>query len=711
MLTDLFQRRARYEVVGPPSDDLSKTVFGVEESHAGVDVTPWSALTLSTVYACISAIANQMAALPLLVYRRDGRKRVRATDRPEFQLLHKRANPRMSAFTWKQTMFGHVLGWGNAWSEKEYDSQMRVVNLWPIRPDRFQRFRTVNGHLVVDFTLPNGGEVTLEYWRLHHVRGLGADGYLGYSPVALAMQSIGLALAAEEYGARFFSNDARPGVVLKHPGQLKTQEAKDRLLASWRNEAGGLSNAHRTRLLEDGMDLLTIGIPPNEAQFLETRQFQTAQIASWFGVPPSIIGDMERATWSNSEQAALNFKTFCLRPWASNHEAQLVMDVLPSDGSLDVEYLFDDFLRGDSGVRWASYEVGQRVGALSVNEIRAFEGLDPIENGDEHYLPSNMGRLDEEGNILTPLSAKLPIAESAEEAESAENSEGQGQGPRAEGRGDEEEQRTSPRPSPEEREHGTSPRPSPEGEGEKRAAIERRQVRSQARRKSTVDAYRETLAEIYGRTVRKEVRDIRAQLPTIERSLSEFVDWLTDYYRELSPFMVRSLLPVLRALMVAIIDQAADELDKESVGLTEAFEAWVQGYADNYAREWGNDSLAELQAAAEEALGADGDPVQAVEQHLGYWEEQKAATQSNAESVNAANAMAVAAYEGYRVERLRWRTNAGACEICSPLDGKVVGIREFFAQPGDTLGGATMKKRKRHPPLHGGCNCHVEAEQ
>lgn len=687
MLSELFQRRARYEVVGPPSEDLSKSIFGVEESHAGVSVTPWSAMTLSAVYACVRAIADQMAALPLIVYRRDGRRRERAVDTPQYRLLHDRANPYMSAHTWRATTWTHVLTWGNAFSEIEFDGEMRAVALWPIRPDRIKRLHMLNGQLVAEIQPKEGPTINLEYWRLHHVRGLASDGYWGLSPVGMAMQSIGLALAAEEYGARLFANDARPGVVLKYPKKLTTQEARDRLLAGWRNEAGGLSNAHRTRLLEDGMDLVTVGMPPEHAQFLETRQFQVVEIARWFRVPPSIIGDMSRATWSNAEQASLDFVRFCLAPWAANHEAQLRMDVLPRAGNLDAEYLFEGLLRGDTATRWASYEAGQRTGALTINDIRGFEGLDPVPNGDERYLPSNMGRLDEEGNILTPLrpDLRLPITESAEDGDDDSDTEAQ--------RRDEQRQA-------EER-----------AAVEHRQAIERRAARARDRRLATVDAYRGTLAEIYGRTVRKEIRDIRQQLPLLERNLAEFVDWLRDYYRELGPYMIRSLLPVLRSLVVAIGDQCADELEREALGLTEALQAWVDGYADNYAREWGNDSAAELQAAAEEALGAEGDARQAVEERLSHWESTKADVQANAEAVNAASAMAIAVYEGYRVERIRWRINPDACEICRPLEGKVVGIREFFAQVGDVLGGATIKRRRRHPPLHDGCICHIEADQ
>lgn len=378
------------------------------DTTAGVSVNEITALQSAAVYACVRLLAETVASLPLITYRRlsNGGKE-RATDHPLYNVLHYQPNRFMSSFEWRETMMGHLLLWGNAYSRIEDDASGNVIELYPMRPDRVQISQTEEG-LIYTYSPPGREVVALPEDRIFHVPGFSLDGIVGISTIAQARQAIGLSLATEEFGSRFFGNGARPGGVLEHPGTL-TDEAMERLRLSWEQSHTGTANAHKVAILEEGMKYTQIGIPPDDAQFLETRKFQLAEIARIFRVPAHLIGDLDRATFSNIEHQSLEFVIHSVRPWLVRWEQAIMRSLLlkRERNQIFAEFLVDGLLRGDTMSRYQAYATAVTNGWMSRNEIRQLENLNPVEGLDEYLVPMNMmesggdfGGLDDERSAL-----------------------------------------------------------------------------------------------------------------------------------------------------------------------------------------------------------------------------------------------------------------------------------------------------------------------
>ncbi len=393
LLRRLFEKRS-----GHPSQHSLAAIFGSQSNtYAGVPVTEDTALTYSAVYASIRLLSWSAAMLPLLTYRRQARGKVRAEDHPLYGLLKEQANPEMTAFDFRSTIMSHAVGRGNGYAEIEWSNGGEPLALWPLNPARMTPAR-VGDQLRYLYDLPDGTTANLPSWRVHHIKGLSGNGLTGYSPIRLAMQAVGLGLATEEFGSRFFGNGARPGVIIRHPGVLSDNAFK-RLKESWSADHQGLSQSHRMRILEEGMDIETVGVPPEEAQFLETRQFQVTEIARWFSVPPHMIADMSGATFSNIEEQGVEFVTYSLGPWLTNSEQALSRDLLmPAERrTMVIEHLVDGLLRGRTSERYAAYQSALQGGWMSPNEVRERENLNPYDGGDTYLLPLNMAPADQAG--------------------------------------------------------------------------------------------------------------------------------------------------------------------------------------------------------------------------------------------------------------------------------------------------------------------------
>lgn len=384
--------------LGSPTPQLLDAL-GVTPSSTGITITPQRAMALTVVHACVRVLANAVASLPLPVYKRllpAGKEEAPA--HPLYRLLHDRPNPEMSSFTFRETLQHHLSLWGNAYAEKEFDGAGRVIALWPLLPDRTRAIRH-NGEKVY-VTNVNHKEVGLDADRVLHIPGLGFDGLQGYSPLALARQSMGLAAATEEFGARFFGNGSRPGGVLTSSKKL-SPEAKANLRESWERIQGGLSGAQRTAILEDGLDWKAMGIPNDEAQFLETRKFQVSEIARFYGVPPHMVGDLEKATFSNIEQQGIEFVTHTVRPLVIRWEHILNWELFSESdrGKYYAKFLLIGLMRGDSAARGTYYNQMWNVGALSINDIRELEDMNPVDGGDQRFVPLNTVPLDQAADV------------------------------------------------------------------------------------------------------------------------------------------------------------------------------------------------------------------------------------------------------------------------------------------------------------------------
>jgi len=351
-----------------------------------------SSMTQPAVWACVRVLAETVATLPLHLYRttRSG-GRERATNHRLYNLLHRLPNQELTSFEFEELLTSHCATWGNAYAYMELNNAGQVIELWPLRPDRMRIWRMTTGELQYIYTLPGGEERRLAFWQVHHRRGLSSDGIVGYSPVRQAMLAIALSMATEEFGARFFAQGAQPGFLLSYPGVLK-DDAYARLAKRWSSDTGGLTNAHKVKILEEGLKVEKVGIPPEEAQFLQTRVFQAQEVARMFRMPPHKIGLLENATFSNIEHQAIEFMTDTIQPWLRRNEAAMWRDMLTEAErqTMYMEYLVEGMLRGDTMTRYQAYAIGRQWGWLSVNDIRAMENRDPVADGDVYLQPLNM---------------------------------------------------------------------------------------------------------------------------------------------------------------------------------------------------------------------------------------------------------------------------------------------------------------------------------
>ena len=396
---------------------------------SGKTVTERSAMQMTAVYSCVRILAEAIAGLPLHLYRygEDGSK-AKAIDHPLYALLHDEPNPEMTSFVFRETLMTHLLLWGNAYAQIIRNGKGEVVALYPLMPNRMTVDRDEHGQLYYEYQTSQddahtmkGAVVRLSPRDVLHVPGLGFDGLVGYSPIAMAKNAIGLAIATEEYGSKFFANGATPGGVLEHPNVVKDPE---RVRSSWNAAFGGSANANKVAVLEEGMKYTPISISPEQAQFLETRKFQIDEIARIFRVPPHMIGDLEKSSFSNIEQQSLEFVKYTLDPWVCRWEQSMQRALLKSDEKslYFLKFNVDGLLRGDYQSRMNGYSVGRQNGWMSANDIRELENLDRIaeEDGGDLYLVN--------GNMVPLVSAGAAYAATTETEEpSSEETEKQAQ--------------------------------------------------------------------------------------------------------------------------------------------------------------------------------------------------------------------------------------------------------------------------------------------
>lgn len=648
------------------SRDLFELIAAGNATYAGPSVTEDNAMRSSAVYACIRIISESIASLPLVLYKQSGRNKDRATSHPLYPILHDLANPEMTALEWRELTMAHVLLRGNAWSEKDMDSVGRVRALWPLNPAMMEGWDRQGGKLRWLYRLPDNGVRAIPAYRIHHVKGLG-DGIMGNSPIRqAAKQAVGLSLAAEEYGSRFYSNGARPGLILRHPGKLSAAAA-ERLKASFATEHQGLSNAHRTKILEEGMDVTAIGIPNNEAQFLETRKFQVTEIARIYRVPPHMLADLDRATFSNIEQQSINFVVYTLMPWLVRHEQAIYRDLLSESERRNhfAKYIVEGMLRGDALSRYQSYQLAINNTILTPNEIRELEDRNPVEGGDVLFTPLNMMELGKEPPAPAPPTAPAPQQRSISLAEKLF-----------------------------------------EQPKENRAAVDRRALMNRNVRLFEDAAKRAVARE--STAIRKAAR---ARLG--KRDAESFETWLEGFYKQLREWFPDYFRNIMLTYAESIMASVASELDGEPAELDDQLRAWVEGYLTNYTEVYAVGSERQLRALIAESEG-DEDALAKIEERMDGWEDTKAGKEGFAQAFAAGNALAIFGYTAAGVTTLRWVANSGACPICQKLDGKRIKIDGAFVDDGDKLEAEGVDplpviRKIRHGPLHNGCSCTVIA--
>lgn len=670
-----FLERRNWTMSREPPDSFS-ALFSADAS-SGVEVSEQGALQLTAVYACVRILAETVASLPLILYERfpSGGKR-RAVNYPLYSLLHDAPNTEMTSFELRETLMGHLVTWGNAYAEIETDRNGAVMALWPLRPDRMTVER-VGTTLVYTYRLSKVDsqgriEVALPADRVLHIRGLGFDGIMGYSPIALARQAIGLGLATEKFGSSFFGNGARPGGVLEHPGKLGPAAYKN-LRETIEERHGGIEKAMRLMILEEGMKYSQIGIPPEDAQFLETRKFQVNEIARMYRIPPHMVGDLDRATFSNVEQQSIDFVIHTIRPWLVRWEQALSQRLLLARERERYfpEFLVEGLLRGDTASRYQAYAIGRQWGWLSADDIRERENMNP--------LPDDMGSI-----YLVPLNM-IPASQVGQGLGSSET--------------------------------GTEVEPEPEQERQtaiyEARAVELRAMAGERHRLEQIQ--RPLYRALMERALKRERSDVtQAAKKYLQRGRFDFDRWLEDYYAEHQRWMFDEFLPLANAYagLVTPVSQAEAGAQRTEE-LPDEVLAFVRSYLATFVVRHSAMSKAEINRALEKAIAENADEALALQELVERWPGVRAAAEAQDESVRFGNAVAVTVFALSGARRLRWVAFGKSCPYCNDLDGHVVGIEDSFLsagipfQPAGAEGPLTPSTRVRHAPAHAGCDCMV----
>lgn len=624
-------------------------------------VTPETAISATAVWAALVLVAGTIATLPVGLYRRDGKRRLAMDDHPSVPLLRLRPNRWMTATAAFEAMQGRVMWRGNAYAQVLRTRTEEPAEIIPLDPDRV-RVEVARDGLLYRYNHPVSGEVTLPGTDVVHVRGFSPTGIVGYDPVELMRPSLGVTLAADRHGARFFGNAARPSGIIR-TDRVLGPAAKANIAAAWATVAGG-ENAHRTAVLDEGMQWQAVGLSANDAQLLETRRFQILEVSRIFGVPPHLLRDLERATFSNISEQSLEFEKHTIRPWLTRWEQALAVTLLTAaerDAGFFYRFNVDGLLRGALENRLTAYQAASGVPWMSTNDVRSLEDMDPVDDGDEIFVPLNMvprssaGEPDVDGN-----GAGLALAAA-------------GDGPRG--------------------------------------FKERREERLGRMRRRSRNLLASQIARAARPLVAAEVRDVRRALNET-RGAGEFLVWMRSRFRNVRNTATDALRPVLEDYGVAAIALVEAEVGPPPRPIESDVSLLAREYADTAGARWEAHTLGRL----DNLVAATGDTyAERVAEEMDRWEDGRVETIAAKESVRADGALVNLAYTLVGVVALRWVANAGACPLCRKMHGRRVGIADAFLSSGSTFNadGAAAPLRAehdvRHAPLHGGCTCFVMA--
>lgn len=644
-----------------------------EPIYAEKHVTAQTAQSIAAVYACVKVLSESVAGLPLKLYRTlpDG-SRQEATDHPLHPILRRAPNSEQSAYEFWEMMVATRALTGNAFALVQYNGRGEVVALWPVRYDmvRIERDRTTKRLI---YKIRAGGkEESYDPVEVFHYRGRTVDGVWGLSPISYMRQSVGTALATEEYAGRFFSNDASPGGWLEHPNQL-SDEAVKRLRESIKEKNQGARNAHSLMILEEGMKFNKTQITPEDSQFLETRKFQVREVARFFRMPPHMIQDLEQATFSNIEEQALSFLADTLQPWLVSLEQTIHKTLLsPSEQQIYYpEFLVDAKLRTKTTERFSAYAIALNNGWMTPNEVRERENLNRFDGGDTFRTPLNMSPAGEVDQFSREILGVLR---------------------RNSGRSEHREHDCH------EHQQVSSPAPL-----EKRALPERVSL-SHNRKEDFAGVARTILAS--------EIPAVRRLLDQNPGNREALLSSLERYYEAQQREVEVVLAPVYRSYADEISRSAAQEVNKTLPANDRKFRDFMESVITLAPKRWIADSSTQLRALLEENPNPDSFTARA-SQRLDEWEKDRAEKFASYEANRVGGAIARASFIALGFTKLASNTPEGSsCPYCHELNGKVVGVGDAFLSGGDTIEPEGLPPMRaninyKNPPYHQSCDCWV----
>lgn len=382
---------ARPQAAITESSELAKVILAGGASSTGMVVTQETAMRISAVYACVRVLAESLAQLPLIYYERSGNRKERAIAQRMYTILHDAPNEFQTSFEFRETAMAHLCLRGKAYAYINRSSTGEVLELLPMMPDRVEAKQNKDWSISYKFKDADNNLIPLRQNQVFRLIGMSLDGFNGISPIAYQRETLGIALAADKHTALTFKNGAKMTGILTNPGHFSSKDVAIRVKESWDASANG-NNAFSTPLLEDGLDWKQVSMSNRDAQYIESRKYNTEDIARIFRVPPHKIGHLEKATNNNIEHQGLEFVTDSMMPWLVRWEQSIARDLLtpPQRQRYFAEFLVDGLLRGDTTARGEFYNKLWNMGALSPNEIRAKENMNPRDGGDTYYVPLNM---------------------------------------------------------------------------------------------------------------------------------------------------------------------------------------------------------------------------------------------------------------------------------------------------------------------------------
>lgn len=373
-----------------------------------------TSLTISSLYACIRNVSEDVGKMPIKLYRKDGDSRFEVTGNSVARLLQFQSNPEMDAMSFRETLNAHAMGWGNAYAEIQRDLTGTPVALWPLRPDRVKVLRERESHRIFYRVTTADGRVSDIFAKdIFHLHGMGFDGVIGYNIVQLASQTIGGALAMDKFAGSYFANGMHQSGNIKHP-QTLSEDAQKRLKKQLDADFNGASQAHQTLILEEGMEFIPNKIDPKASQMIETRRFSVTEFCRWMRIPPHKVADLTKSSFNNIEEQNIDYVQDGITGWCKRWELEIWMKLLSpvqqADG-LFFEHNVEGLLRGNIKGRSEAYKIFWDRGILSINEIRAKENLNPTSGGDTHFVPMNFIPLADAGNHQQLNSAASAISQ------------------------------------------------------------------------------------------------------------------------------------------------------------------------------------------------------------------------------------------------------------------------------------------------------------
>ena len=649
------------------------------------DVSVATALTSTPVWAAVNLIAGTIGSLPLILYRElENGGKERATDLPLYDLLRWSPNAFQTAVEFMEMGQGHLCMRGNAFARLEVNRADELVGIVPLHPDRMKLKLLDDGVIEYHYKQGIGTPRVFSSEEIMHVKGLSSDGLIGYSPITVGAGTLALSKAAERYGSRFFENSATPSGILSHPGKLKP-EARSNIKKSWQS-AHGSGKQHSVALLEEGLAWTAMSVSPEEAQFLETRKFQAEEVARLFNVPPHLLMLLDRSTFSNVVEQNKSFAINCVRPWAIRWEQAIRKSILErfGDRSLETELEMDALLRPDTMARAQANAILLQNGALTIDEWRARENLNPLDSraGEVHWMPLN----------IAPVSV-AEAGPSEEDAARQLRNELRSQHVQVDD------------------------------------SFGLRELRSLANRRKIAEATMPLIEEAAQRLLKREAKAVRRMMKRQLGGLPDgrelrgtdglFTELEEFYHGEFTEVIAEALLPLVRSYAREIYTQAALEVGFPPE-FTPELEEFIRGYVSVSAAQHARTSRQELQAIISKMNFTE--VLNALELKLDEWLEKRARKMAARQTTEGNGAFSKFAYIAGGVVTLRWVTaGAATCPFCRKLNGKTIETFENFINAGealesveegegldaDKISNLVPRKNIGHPPAHPGCDCFI----